>query len=299
MRTGAEPANTAANQVLQLDPLLPRETAAACEAAGVRKAGMDAISMFVLAGLAGAFVSLGAVLYTVTVSGPGLGFGATRLLGGAAFSLGLVLVIIAGAELFTGNTLIIMAWASRRVSTSALLRNWLIVYAGNTVGALLTVLLVYGGRQWELGDGAVGGSALRIASAKVQLGFGQALALGILCNALVALAVWLAIGGRSNTDRILSIVFPITAFVAAGFEHSIANLYFAPMGILLKDQSQAVAASGLGGAQLADLTWARFLLQNLLPVTIGNIIGGAVLVGAVYWFVYLRRPAGLPEPGRD
>jgi formate/nitrite transporter len=163
-----------------------------------------------------------------------------------------------------------------------------VVYVGNFAGALLTVLLVYASKQWEFNDAAIGATALTIANDKVNLGFGQAVALGILCNALVALAIWLALSARSVIDKILAIVFPITAFVAAGFEHSIANMYFIPMGILLKDEASAQTAANLSDRDLASLTWGDFLVSNLLPVTIGNIIGGAILVGAVYWFVYLR-----------
>jgi len=274
-----------------LDALLPPEIARASEAVGVRKAGMDPVSMLVLAGLAGAFIALGAVLFTVTITGAGGGLGPSRLLGGLAFSLGLVLVIVAGAELFTGNTLVVMAWASRKVSTALLLRGWAIVYLGNFVGAVATALLVFVARNWELGNGAVGGTALRVATAKVQLGFLEAIALGILCNVLVTLAVWLALSARSVPGKVVAIVFPITAFVAAGFEHSIANMYFIPMGLLLKEEDAAVEASGLDAAELAELDLGGFLLDNLVPVTIGNIIGGAVLVGAVYWFVYLRQRA--------
>jgi len=271
------------------DALLPPQIAEACERVGAAKARMDLLSTLVLAGLAGAFISLGAMLFTVTVTEAGLGFGPTRLLGGVAFSLGLVLVVIAGAELFTGNTLIIMAWASRKVSTPLLLRNWGLVYAGNFAGALLTVLLVYASQQFEFNGDQIGATALKVANNKVNLGFGQAIALGILCNALVTLAVWLALSARGSIDKIVSIVFPITAFVAAGFEHSVANMYFIPMGVLLKDEPSVREAAGLSGGALSDLTWGDFLLANLLPVTIGNIIGGALLVGAVYWFVYLRR----------
>ncbi|OGO51710.1 MAG: formate transporter FocA [Chloroflexi bacterium RBG_16_68_14] len=270
------------------DPLLPPQMAAACEDVGVRKATMNIVSLAVLAGLAGAFISLGAMLFTVTVASSDLGYGPTRLLGGAAFSLGLILVVIGGAELFTGNTLIVMGWASGKISTPLLLRNWTVVYAGNFAGSLLTVLLVYFTGQWEFNGGQIGASALKIADAKVDLEFGQAIALGILCNALVTLAVWLSLSARSNTDKILSIVFPITAFVAAGFEHSIANMYFVPMGILVKEHAAARSAADLSSSQLSNLTWGDFFLSNLLPVTIGNVIGGALLVGAVYWFVYLR-----------
>jgi len=271
-----------------IDPLLPSEMAAACERVGVRKANMDAVTLLTLAGLAGAFISLGATFFTLTVTGSQLGYGPTRLLGGAAFSLGLVLVIIAGAELFTGNTLIIMAWASRKVSTGLLLRNWALSYVGNFAGAVLTVLLVYGSRHWEGNGSQVGATALAVASAKVNLDFGEAVALGILCNALVGLAVWLSLSGRSNVDKVLGIIFPISAFVAAGFEHSIANMYFIPLGILLRGETSALTAANLGAERLADLTWAGFIVKNLAPVTAGNIIGGALLVGVIYWFVFQR-----------
>src|SRR3990172_1529533 len=283
---------------VSFDALLPPQIAEACERVGAAKARMDLVSTLVLAGLAGAFISLGAMLFTVTVTQAELGFGPTRILGGVAFSLGLVLVVIAGAELFTGNTLIIMAWASRRVSTPLLLGNWVLVYAGNFAGAILTVLLVYASQQWEFSDHQIGATALEVANQKANLGFGQAVALGILCNALVTLAVWLALSARGSIDKIVSIVFPITAFVAAGFEHSVANMYFIPMGVLLKEEPSVREAAGLSGGALSDLTWGDFLLANLLPVTIGNIIGGALLVGAVYWFVYLRRDhtASRPAP---
>lgn len=271
-----------------LDLLLPAQIARASEDVGVRKAAMDVVTMSVLAGLAGAFIALGAMLFTVVTTHAELGFGPTRLLGGVAFSLGLVLVILAGAELFTGNTLIVMAWADRRVSTTRLLRGWVIVYGGNFVGAVLTALLVYAARTWALDGNAVGGTALTIASTKVELGFGQAIALGVLCNVLVTLAVWLSLGARSFGGKVIAIVFPITAFVAAGFEHSIANMYFVPLGLLLKREEAVVSASGLGAERLDALTWGNFLVRNLVPVTIGNVIGGALLVGGVYWFVYLR-----------
>lgn len=250
---------------------------------------MDAVSTCVLAGLAGAFIGLGAMLFTVVVTGSALGYGPTRLLGGLAFSLGLVLVVVGGAELFTGNTLIVMAWASGKIRTARLLRNWALVYAGNFAGAVLTVLLVYASGQWQFNDAQIGATALRIANAKVGLGFLDAVALGVLCNALVTLAVWLAMSARSNVDKVVGIVFPITAFVAAGFEHSVANMYFVPLGILLKNEDRVRASAGLSLEQVARLEWDTFLISNLLPVTIGNIIGGALLVGAVYWFVYLRQ----------
>jgi formate/nitrite transporter len=169
-----------------------------------------------------------------------------------------------------------MAWAENRVTSAALLRNWAIVYAGNFIGAATTAVGVYLSGIHALGSGKVAETALAIASAKVSLGFGEAFFRGVFCNALVCLAVWLGFSARSNTDKILGIVFPITAFVAAGFEHSIANMYFVPMGMLLS-----------GGAG-AELTWSGFLLGNLLPVTFGNVAGGSVMVGLAYWFIYLR-----------
>jgi formate transporter FocA len=247
--------------------------------------------MWVLAVLAGAFIALGAVFSTtVTAGAGGLPYGLVRLVAGLVFSLGLILVIVGGAELFTGNNLIVLAWASGRVSTRLLLQNWVIVYLGNFAGALATAALVFASRQYLFGQGAVGAAALATANAKAGLGFFQALALGILCNALVCLAVWLTFSARTTTDRILAIVPPITAFVAAGFEHSIANMYFIPIGLFIKAGAPEAFWSAIGktSADFASLTWANFLVNNLLPVTLGNIIGGAVLVGAVYWFVYLR-----------
>jgi formate/nitrite transporter len=204
------------------------------------------------------------------------------------FSLGLVLVVVGGAELFTGTNLIVMAWAGR-VPTSALLRNWLIVFVGNFVGATATAGLVYLGGTHHGGGGAFGATALAIAHAKLQLGFSRAVALGVLCNTLVCLAVWLTLSARTTTDRVLAIVPPISAFVAAGFEHSIANMYFIPLGLLIAGLDPAFAAAAdVPGLSIHALTWGAFLARNLLPVTIGNVIGGAVLVGLVYWFVYLR-----------
>jgi formate/nitrite transporter len=190
--------------------------------------------------------------------------------------------VVAGAELFTGNNLVVMAWASRRVSTRRLLGTWALVYAGNFAGAFGTVLIVYLGRQYELGGSEVGATAVRIAEAKTSLGFIQAVALGALCNALVCLAVWLTYSARTVGDKILAVVPPIAAFVAAGFEHSVANMYFIPIGLLVRDHVD------VQGIEVDHLSWSAFFLDNLLPVTIGNVIGGAVMVGAVYWLVYLR-----------
>ena len=199
-------------------------------------------------------------------------------------------MIGAGAELFTGNNLIVMAWADGKVTTCQLLRNWVIVYLGNFVGSVGTAVIMLFSKQYTFANGALGQNALNIANGKVNLEFGQALVLGIMCNALVCLAVWLCMGARSATDKILAIIFPITAFVAAGFEHSVANMYFIPMGLLIKADAPAEFWSQIGSTadSFTNLTWGNFFLHNLLPVTIGNIIGGALLVGLVYWFIYLR-----------
>lgn len=273
-----------------MDALLPPQMAKHAEDIGVRKASLEAPSLFVLALLAGAFIALGGVFATTALAGSGaVAWGPARVLAGVVFSLGLILVVVGGAELFTGNNLIVMAWASRRVSTSALLRNWAIVFAGNFVGAVATALAVCLAGTYRAGDGAYGLSAFAIAHAKVQLGFIPAIVLGMLCNALVCLAVWLTYSARTTADRILAVVPPIAAFVAAGFEHSIANMYFVPFAIFVAAlDPDFVTTRGLG-PQAQALTWTAFLGRNLLPVTIGNVIGGSVLVGAVYWFVYLRR----------
>lgn len=281
---------------IRIDALLPPEIARRAEDIGVKKAGLDALSMFVLAMLAGAFIGLGAVFSTTMVAGAGgiMPYGITRLLAGLVFCLGLILVVVAGAELFTGNNLIVMAWASRKISTAALLRNWSIVYVGNLVGAVLTAVFVFLTRQYTFGGGAVGQAALSIANNKVNLDFVQAIVLGMMCNALVCLAVWLTFGAHTTTDKILAIIFPISAFVAMSFEHSIANMYFIPAGLLI-NQFDPVFAAGLN-LDLTNLTLVGFL-NNLIPVTIGNVIGGVFMVAASYWFIYLRKPASKPEIG--
>lgn len=277
--------------------------AAKAEGVGLKKSQLDGMAMFALAILAGAFISVGAIFCTTVLAGSSaLPYGVARLLGGLVFTLGLILVVVGGAELFTGNTLILMAFASGKVSLSALLRNWGIVYLGNFVGSLITALIMFASAQYTFGNGSIGLTALNIANAKVNLGFIQAIALGIMCNALVCLAVWLCFSARSTTDRILAIIPPISAFVAAGFEHSIANMYFIPIALFIKDfapesfwKLSAVADAGKTAASYANLTWGTFLINNLLPVTIGNIIGGGFMVGLVYWFVYLRKAAA-PAP---
>jgi formate/nitrite transporter len=274
---------------VRIDALLPQEMATRAEYLGERKAELPLQTMFTLAVLAGAFIGLGAMFATTAAAGSAgvLPYGVVRIMTGFVFCLGLVLVIVGGAELFTGNNLIVMAWASGKVSTPSLLRNWTIVYIGNFIGSITAAVLVFSSRQYLFGSGSVGQTALGIANSKVHLDFIQAIALGVLCNILVCLAIWLTFSARSTIDKIAAIIFPITAFVAAGFEHSIANMYFIPMGLLIYNFDPSFAAAA--NIDLSGLTWGTFLLNNLLPVTIGNIIGGTVFVAAIYWSVFLRR----------
>jgi formate transporter len=288
---------------VRIDALLPPEMATRAEYLGVRKAEMPFLKMFMLSVLAGAFISLGAIFATTVAAGgmavtgadgsvlynTNLPYGVTRLLMGLVFCLGLILVVVGGAELFTGNNLIVMAWASGKVTGTALLRNWMVVYLGNFAGSLGTVILMFFTKQYYFGANAVGIAALRIGTAKVDLTFIQAVALGILCNALVCLAVWLTYSARSTLDKIFAIIFPITAFVAAGYEHSVANMYFIPYALMVKYlDPQFTTAVADRVPHLDLLTWQAFFVKNLIPVTIGNIIGGAVLVAAVYWAIFLR-----------
>ena len=277
---------------LRVDAYSPPEIAKRIAAVAEMKSGLDFFRMFVLAILAGVFIALGAEFYTLVVHDSGLAFGLNSLIGGLAFCLGLILVVVAGAELFTGNTLVVMGFIEGKVNARQLLKGWGIVYLGNFVGALVMVLLMYYAEQWGFHDAMVGGKALLIANSKVNMSFLEAFVRGILCNVLVCLAIWLAFSGRSTVDKILAVIFPITAFVASGFEHSVANMYFIPMGIALKGQPDVlVAAQGMVGQpiMLGNLTIAGFLIKNLIPVTLGNIIGGSLLVGVIYWSVYLRQ----------
>lgn len=274
------------------DSLLPPAMAEKAIQIGIKKSKTDFLTLFVLSILAGAFIAFGALFSTVVTTGstPTIPYGIQRLLAGIAFSLGLILVIVGGAELFTGNMLIIMAFMKKQIPFAAVIRNWIIVYFGNFVGSLITVAIVFWGKHYLAGHGAVGLNILNIGEAKTNLGFLQAIMLGLMCNAAVCMAVWLTYSARSTTDKIMAIIPPITAFVAAGFEHSVANMYFLPVALWVK------YGTGTGFFDLIQKTPADFphltiynsLFGNLLPVTIGNIIGGAVMVGVVYYFVYLR-----------
>lgn len=282
---------------IRIDALLPAEMATRAEYIGVRKAEMPFLTMFALSILAGAFIGLGAIFATTVTAGAAgmLPYGVVRLLSGMVFCVGLILVVVGGAELFTGNNLIVMAWASRKVTTYQVLRNWGIVYFGNFVGSVGTAALVFLSEQYTFGGGAVGQAALSTATAKSSLEFIPAIFLGILCNAMVCLAVWMTFSARTTLDKIAVILFPIAGFVAAGFEHSIANMYFIPVGLFIKYFDPAFTQSVIDKAAANNtvlnfdkLTFGNFMINNLIPVTIGNIIGGAVLVAAVYWSVFLR-----------
>lgn len=265
------------SELFGFDAFSPKQIAEKVEQIGVAKARLPLLPMAVLSVLAGAFIGLGALYYVIVRSDPALGFAFRQVLGGMAFALGLILVIVAGAELFTGNNLLVMAWADRRITTLELLRSWSIVCAGNFIGALGLALLVYSARHPEINDGAVGRAYVEIAAAKVALPFWTAFFRGVLCNALVCLAVWMALAGRSVVDKVVAIVVPISAFVAAGFEHSVANMYLIPMAMLVQQMGEV--------ASVPAITWAGFL-RNLAPVLLGNIVGGSVLVGLVYHFIY-------------
>ncbi len=264
-------------EVFGTDAYSPRQIAERVESLGVTKARLGVITTFSLAILAGGFIGLGAMFFTIVVSDSSLAFAAQRVLGGLVFSLGLILVILAGAELFTGNNLLVMALVAGRITVRELLANWTIVFLGNLVGAIgLTALVALSG-SWRMGH--IGEAAIRLAAAKTTIPPLEAFVRGVLCNVLVCLAVWLTMGARSTVDKIAAVLFPVTAFVAAGFEHSVANLYFIPLGIFLQ---QMTPTSGV-----PDITWTGFL-HNIVPVSLGNIVGGSVMVGIVYSVIYRR-----------
>jgi formate/nitrite transporter len=267
-------------EIFGFDAFSPKEIAERVNNIGVVKARLPLLSMIMLGILAGAFIGLGALYFTLVTSDAGLGFAASRVLGGTAFSLGLILVVVAGAELFTGNNLLAMAWADGKISTAEVVKNWTVVCLANFVGAGGLALLVFLSNHPAMNGGAVALQYVKIAAAKCSLPFLTAFFSGVLCNALVCLAVWMALAGRSVMDKAVAIVFPISAFVAAGFEHSVANMYLILMGLLLKGHTAAVPN---GDA----ITWAGFL-GNLAPVILGNLVGGSFFVAFVYYVIYRR-----------
>lgn len=273
------------------DALLPKEMAEKAERIGADKTRLPVLSLLTLAVLAGAFIAFGSLFSTIAISATGshLTFGLVRVVAGLTFSLGLILVVVGGAELFTGNNLMVMAWAGGKISLGGMLRAWALVYIGNFVGAAATAVMVFLAGVHGNGDSAVGAAALNIAEAKAALPFFPALMRGVLGNVLVCLAVWLCYSAHSTTDRILCIVPPVTAFVAAGFEHSVGNMFILPYALLIKELAEPAFWTAIqqSPASYDALSWGAFF-SNLAPVTIGNVIGGGVFVGAVYWFIYLR-----------
>ncbi|MBF0609250.1 MAG: formate/nitrite transporter family protein [Magnetococcales bacterium] len=283
------------SQPTVVDNLLPKEIALKAENVGVIKANLDWYTLMMLSIMAGAFIALGSAFFTTVITGNGAGGaiklpgGILRLVGGLVFCLGLILVVIAGAELFTGNVLIIMAAASKKVSAKLVLRNWFIVYVGNFIGSIITAYLIYESGQFKLMDGLVGLKALEIADVKCNIPFWEGLLKGIYCNVLVCLAIWLCFSGRTVVDKISGIIFPITAFVAMGFEHCVANMYFIPLGIFIKSGADADfwLKAGKAAGDFANLTWGNLFIVNLSTVSLGNTLGG-FMVGFMYWVVYNR-----------
>jgi formate/nitrite transporter len=298
-------------QIVTFDAIMPAAMAVRAEEAGVKRAAMDPLTLLVLSVLAGAFISFGCIFATTVGAGSmaingvggapaftaGLPYGVVRLLMGLVFSLGLILVVVGGAELFTGNNLIVMAWASGKISTGDLLTNWSLCFIGNFVGAFMTAVLMFLTAQYSFGGGGVGLLALTTANAKTSLALVPAITLGIMCNALVCLSSWMCYGARTTVDRVVTIVPPIAAFVAAGFEHCIANIYFIPLGLFIKSGAPDSFWTAIGKTPeaFASLTWENFFIANLVPVTVGNIIGGSLMVGVIYWFVYLRNQYSAPS----
>jgi len=280
----------------------PAQMAQVAEDISYSRATGRPLKSFLLGLTAGAYIAVGFVFFITTKAGAGdVPWGISQLIGDVVFSTGLILVVLTGAELFTGSTLTLTARASGRITWSQLLKNWGIVYVANFLGALVIVGLIYLAGTWRSADGEWGAVVLTTSLAKVDHPFLEAFALGVLCNLMVCLGIWAAYSGRTTTDKILAVILPIALFVATGFEHSVANMFMIPLGLLLKDTVGAEfwSTTGLAQADFADLTWGAFLVDNLLPVTLGNIVGGGLMVGIMYWtiFRYLDRPRQEPERG--
>jgi formate transporter len=278
----AEPAPVLSEPIFNFNAYGPAEIQDAIEKVGIKKANMPFLPCFMLAAVAGGGIGLGALYYTIVASDADMSFAAIRVLGGLVFSLGLVIVLVGGAELFTGNNLIVMAWASGKISTREVMRNWLVVYCGNLVGALGLVLLVLLSHHPDMNGGRIGLSILNTAVGKISPDVVTLFFKGVLCNLLVCLAVWLAYAGRSVTDKIVAMILPVSAFVAAGFEHCIANMYFLPLAWLLAETGKVPAGFDASAVTIAGI------VHNLIPVTLGNIVGGSGFVGAVYWIIYRK-----------
>ncbi len=276
------------NQKVEL--LSPREIRDKAITIGATKAALPFGKILILSIMAGMYIAFGAVFASIVAAGMAgeWPYGFAKLLQGLVFGLGLILVVVGGAELFTGNVLLVMAWVDKKIRLVSLLRNWLFVYLGNFIGSLFIVVLIITSKEYTFGNGLIGSIMLSTANAKVQYSFLQAVSLGILCNIMVCLAVWLAYSGRTTTDKILAIIGPIAFFIAAGFEHSVANMYIIPVGLLIKTFDPGFITSL--SIDLSNLTLGAFFLKNLIPVTIGNILGGGIFVGLLYFFAYRNKP---------
>ena len=265
--------------IFNLQAYSPAEIKEAVETVGVKKATLPFLTSFMLAVVAGGGIGFGALYYNIVASDPTFSFATVRVVGGFVFTLGLTLVLVGGAELFTGNNLIVMAWASGKVSTGTMLRNWTIVWLGNLFGALGLVVLVYFSHHLDMNDGRIGLSVLSTAAGKIRPDSVTLFVKGILCNVLVCAAVWLAYAGRSVVDKMVAVILPISAFIAAGFEHCVANMYFLPLAWLLVQTGHAPANFD------TSLITISGIVHNLVPVTLGNIAGGAGFDGVTYWAI--------------
>jgi formate/nitrite transporter len=270
------------SELFGFDAYSPKQIAQRIDQVAVAKVQLPFLSMLMLGILAGVFIGLGALAFVLVKSDPSLGFASSQLLGGLAFSLGLILVVVAGAELFTVNNLIVMAWADGKISSAMLLQNWFVVCIANLIGGVGLAILVFLSGHTDMNGGQIAQQYVDIAISKTSLSFSSAFFKGVLCNILVCMAVWMTLAGRSVVDKVMAIIFPITVFVAAGFEHSIANMYLIPMGILIQQSADLQVGA-------AVISWSG-LFYNLMPVILGNLLGGSVLVGLVYHVIY-RRPA--------
>ena len=272
--------------------LTPSEISGATISIGIRKAKTSIINQFILAIAAGAFIAFAAEGSNMAAfnlfSNPET-YGMGKALAGAIFGTGLMLVVIAGGELFTGNVLILMGVFARKVKIEKMLLNWVVVYIGNFIGSILIAYMMVQSGLFHSGAEGLGAITIKIANYKTGLEFMPAFYLGIMCNWLVCLAVWMSYGAKNIVGKVFAIFFPIWLFITSGFEHSIANMYYIPAGIMAKSNEAWVAASGLSAEQLANLNWGNFFAGNLLPVTLGNLVGGGIFVALIYWFVYHRK----------
>jgi formate/nitrite transporter len=278
--------------VIEIDAYAPAKMADRVGQVGVAKSQLSTLTTFALSILAGVFIALGMQLSMLVTHTATSNYGLNQLVGGVAFTLALVLIVIAGAELFTGNCLIAMSFMARKISGKDLARNLIIAFIGNFIGALTLVLWIYNSNQWTMNNYLLGAKIVLLANDKVNIPFGAAFARGVLCNALVCLGIWLCYSGRSNTDKILALLWPISCLIASGFEHCVVNMWLIPMGLVLKGNRAVLAAAEKvhgGELDLSNLTFFKgFLIDNLFPVVLGNLFGGIVLVAGAYWFIYLR-----------